>query len=272
MKFRDNYCLITGSAGLLGKQHAIAALSIGIPVIISDLNIIALSLLYDELKTINSESEIIPLKMDVTNPEEVKEISKEVLKNYGQIKYLINNAAIDSKVDSLGNVVDSHIENFTIDRWNAEIAVGLTGAFICSKVFGSLMAKEKTGVIVNIASDLSVIAPDHRIYGEDNNLEFISDHPVKPITYSVIKTGLIGLTRYFATYWCDKGVRVNAISPGGVYTNQNGKFVSNISKLIPLNRMARIDEYRGAVKFLLSEDSSYMTGQNLVIDGGRSVW
>jgi NAD(P)-dependent dehydrogenase (short-subunit alcohol dehydrogenase family) len=133
------------------------------------------------------------------------------------------------------------------------------------------MAKDKKGgVILNIASDLSIFAPDQRIYRNDELPDELQ--PVKPVTYSVIKTGLIGLTRYIATYWANDGVRCNALSPGGVYTNQPEAFVKRLTSLIPLNRMAREDEYKAAVQFLCSEASSYMTGQNIIIDGGRSTW
>ena len=132
------------------------------------------------------------------------------------------------------------------------------------------MAKKNGGVILNIASDLSVFAPDQRIYCK----ELLSPNmqPVKPVTYSVIKTGLIGLTKYLATYWADRNIRVNALSPGGVYVNQSSEFVSKLENLIPMARMANREEYREAVQFLCSNASSYMTGQNIVIDGGRSVW
>ena len=131
------------------------------------------------------------------------------------------------------------------------------------------MASNNSGVILNIASDLSVFAPDQRLYRKDGLPE--DQQPVKPITYSVIKTALLGLTRYLATYWADKGIRVNALSPGGVYMNQSEEFVLRLSNLIPLGRMAKADEYRAAVQFLCSEASSYMTGQNIVMDGGRSI-
>jgi NAD(P)-dependent dehydrogenase (short-subunit alcohol dehydrogenase family) len=131
------------------------------------------------------------------------------------------------------------------------------------------MARRGRGVILNIASDLSVIAPDQRLYRKPNTPE--DEQPVKPVTYSVIKTGLVGMTRYFAAYWAAAGVRVNALSPGGVTNGQPEEFVTRLTGLIPLGRMARPDEYRGAVQFLCSGASTYMTGQNIVIDGGRSV-
>jgi NAD(P)-dependent dehydrogenase (short-subunit alcohol dehydrogenase family) len=147
--------------------------------------------------------------------------------------------------------------------------VGLTGAFLCSKIIGTEMARRKNGVILNVASDLAVIAPDQRLYRNDGLPD--DQQPVKPVTYSVVKTALVGLTRYLATYWADAGVRVNAISPGGVFNGQSDEFVTRLSALIPLSRMADVDEYKGAILFLCSDASSYMTGANLVIDGGRST-
>jgi NAD(P)-dependent dehydrogenase (short-subunit alcohol dehydrogenase family) len=132
------------------------------------------------------------------------------------------------------------------------------------------MARRGRGVIVNVASDLALIAPDQRLYRREGLPE--DQQPVKPVTYSVVKTGLIGLTRYLATYWADCGVRANAISPGGVYNGQPDDFVVRLSSLIPLRRMARTDEYQAAIVFLCSDASSYMTGSNLVIDGGRTCW
>ena len=132
------------------------------------------------------------------------------------------------------------------------------------------MASNGGGVILNIASDLSVIAPDQRLYRRDDRPD--NEQPVKPVTYSVIKTGLIGLTRYLATYWAGQGVRVNALSPGGVFAGQPEQFVRRLTQLIPMGRMADVDEYRATVQYLCSDASGYMTGQNIVIDGGRSVW
>ncbi|SVB74724.1 uncharacterized protein METZ01_LOCUS227578, partial [marine metagenome] len=187
-----------------------------------------------------------------------------------RVHALVNNAALDPKVGEESLIEGSRLETFPLQRWDAELAVGLTGAFLCSQVFGTKMAAEGGGVILNIASDLSVLAPDQRIYRPLGTTD--GDPPVKPVSYSVIKTGLVGLTRYLATYWPDAGVRANALSPGGVRTDQSVEFVEAISALVPLGRMAAPDEYRSAVQFLCSDASVFLTGQNIVMDGGRSVW
>ena len=210
--------------------------------------------------------------MDVTDKTSIQSVSGRLRDSDIDLDILINNAAIDSKVDEHGNIENGgRFEDFELDDWQAQVDVGLTGAFLCSQVFGPPMAIRGQGVILNIASDLSVIAPDQRIYRQPQ-VTREEEQPVKPVTYSVIKHGLIGLTKYLATYWADHGVRVNAISPGGVFNNQDPAFVERLTRLIPMGRMADVDEYRAAVQFLCSDASSYMTGQNLVMDGGRSVW
>ena len=180
------------------------------------------------------------------------------------------NAANNPKMESGSAVEFSRLESFDLDQCEADLAVGLTGAFLCSQIIGGEMARRRQGVIVNVASDLAVIAPDQRLYRRPG----LPEHrqPVKPVTYSVVKTGLIGLTRYLATYWADAGVRVNAISPGGVHQGQPEEFVERLSNLIPMGRMAHVDEYEGAILYLCSDASSYMTGANLIVDGGRTCW
>lgn len=263
--------LITGAAGLLGIQHSKALLEIGAEVILTDINEADLNTAKDFLlKEGFSKNKISCLIMDVTLEKSIQDALEELQVKNIQVDILINNAAINPTTTSIeGNIRTTRLENFSVERWNKEISVGLTGAFLCSKVFGSQMSKNGGGVILNISSDLSVIAPDQRLYQQDNLNEELQ--AVKPITYSVIKTGMIGLTRYLASYWPNKGIRSNALSPGGVYIDQDKDFVDKINKLIPLGRMANPDEYNAAIQFLCSDASAYMNGQNIVIDGGRSV-
>jgi NAD(P)-dependent dehydrogenase (short-subunit alcohol dehydrogenase family) len=211
-----------------------------------------------------------PVQVDITQEETFRVACKKILHKFGRIDILVNNAANNPKVESGLKKNLSSFEHFPLEVWENDLAVGLTGSFLCCKVFGTEMAKRKGGAIVNIASDLSVIAPDQRIYHEPGLVDDMQ--PVKPVTYSVIKAGLLGLTRYLATYWADRNIRVNALSPGGVYNHQPEEFVKRLTNLIPMGKMADICEYREALIFLCSGASRYMTGQNLIIDGGRSVW
>lgn len=264
--------LITGGAGLLGIEHADALLEVGAKVVLTDINLESLNEAKLNLSKKYSSSFIDVMLMDVTNIDSMRKVSNQITISGSSVDILINNAAIDPKVKKDHSFSEtSRFENFMLDQWNLEILVGLTGAFLASQIFGTLMAERNSGgVILNIASDLSVISPDQRLYQKE---ELTADlQPVKPVTYSVIKTGLIGLTRYLSTYWANKNIRCNALSPGGIFNNQDEAFVKKIENLIPLKRMAKKDEYRGAIQFLCSDASSYMTGQNLIIDGGRSVW
>jgi len=265
------WALITGGAGLLGKEHAAALLEIGAKVVLWDVNKENLISVTNDLIKDFSEQSLITSVVDISQESEVL-AACNILDSQGiTISILINNAAINPKYSSESSgIVFSRVENLSLGDWNYQVSVGLTGAFICSKYFGSKMAINKSGVILNISSDLSVISPDQRLYKLSGNEEI--SQPVKPITYSVIKSGLVGMTKYLATYWSSSGVRVNALSPGGVYEGQSEEFVKKITNLIPLGRMAKSSEYRSAVQFLCSDASSYMTGQNIVIDGGRSVW
>lgn len=264
--------LITGGAGLLGTEHAAALLESGATVILTDISLSGL-----EAAKASLAQEIDPDRlhcqiMDVADRASIQGLAGELNAQGRRVDILVNNAAIDPKVKGEQGVMEtSRLEHFPLEQWNLQVAVGLTGAFLCSQAFGTAMAGDgKGGVILNIASDLSVFAPDQRLYRKPGLAEDLQ--PVKPVTYSVIKAGLVGLTRYLATYWADRGVRCNALSPGGVFNGQGEDFVRRLSALIPLGRMAGRDEYRAAVQFLCSDASAYMNGQNVVMDGGRSVW
>jgi len=261
--------LITGGCGLLGRQHAAAIASAGgIPVLLdiapADPAAVAARLASE------FHSPCHGFVADITQLDALDALKDQILRDLGRIDILINNAANNPKMESADSRNFSRVEFFPMDTWHADLAVGLTGAFLCCRVFGSEMAARGAGVIVNVSSDLGLISPDQRLYSLPGLAP--EAQPVKPVTYSVVKSGLIGLTRYLATYWADAGVRVNAISPGGVFTNQPGDFVARLSQLIPLGRMARTDEYQAAILFLCSDASSYMTGSNLIIDGGRTTW
>jgi NAD(P)-dependent dehydrogenase (short-subunit alcohol dehydrogenase family) len=261
--------LITGGAGLLGFQHGAILAAAGAHVVLLDLGLANPQLRAEQL-TADHGPDCIGLAVDITSEASLLEARDAIIAKFGRIDILINNAANNPKVeDQKPGQPWSRLENFPLETWNADIAVGLTGAFLCSRIFGQEMVKRNSGVILNVASDLGVIAPDQRLYRKEGVRE--DQQPVKPITYSVVKTALIGLTRYLSTYWTANNIRVNAISPGGVFAGQPDEFTARLHQLIPMGRMAHKDEYQGAILFLCSDASSYMTGQNLIVDGGRSV-
>ena len=264
--------LVTGAGGLLGRQHSAALADIGARVVVTDIGLPQCEAAIAAVKAIAPKADLVAVTIDVTSSESVHAAAADLDRRGIAVDILVNNAAIDPKVGSAPGVMhSSRFEVFPIPQWQMEIAVGLTGAMLCAHVFGGAMARRGNGVILNIASDLGVIAPDQRLYRQPH-ITRDEEQPVKPVTYSVIKHGLIGLTRYLATYWAEQGVRVNAISPGGVFNDQDPAFVEKLTRLIPMGRMATVDEYCAAIQFLCSDASSYMTGQNIVMDGGRSVW
>ena len=267
--------LITGAGGLLGGQHAAALAQLGAGVILTDIDAAAAASAAKALCVAFPAARCQALPLDVRDPESVAALASDLDGRGERVDILINNAAIDAKVggnnETGGLTHASRLEVFAVAQWNLEIAVGLTGAMLCAQAFGTRMAERGRGVILNIASDLGVIAPDQRLYRR-HDAAAENEQPVKPVTYSVIKHGLVGLTKYLATYWANRGVRVNALSPGGVFNGQDPEFVARIERLIPLGRMAAVGQYRAAVQFLCSDASEYMTGHNLIIDGGRTIW
>ena len=262
--------IITGATGLLGRKHAEAIACYGGTPILLDLSQGIIDDFSNELNA-KYNTNAIGFAIDITNEQAIANNVKLLIGKFGKIDGLVNNAANNPKVEENSDKNFSRLENFPLDIWNDDIAVGLTGAFLCAKYYGYQIAKNPNGgSIVNISSDLGLIAPDQRLYakdGIDNDKQ-----NVKPITYSVVKTGLIGLTRYIATYWAEKNVRCNAVCPGGVESGQPDDFLREVSKRIPMGRMANSDEYQGVLLWMLSDASSYLNGSIIPVDGGRVAW
>lgn len=268
---KDKVIVITGGAGLLGMKHAEAVIEgKGIAVLL-DISETELERASQVLKGRYGEGSFEAFCTDITKREELEEVRELLLQNYGHIDGLINNAANNPKMEgSAANMGSISFEDFPIEIWEKDLAVGLKGACICSQVFGQAMAGQGRGVILNISSDLGIIAPDQRIYRKDGVDE--KEQVIKPVTYSVLKHGLIGLTKYLATYYAEKGVRANTLCPAGVYNGQDDEFLQKLTNLIPMGRMAEADEYKSTVLYMISDASRYMTGSTVVVDGGRTCW
>jgi len=262
--------VITGATGLLGRKHAQAVACYGGTPILLDLSQKAVDDLSIELNMkykVNS----LGFEVDITNEESIKNNAEWLFNEFGKVDGLVNNAANNPKVEGDDKVNFSRLENFPIDIWYQDIAVGLTGAFLCAKHYGTKISQNPNGgSIVNIASDLGLIAPDQRLYKQDNISEELQN--VKPVTYSVVKSGLIGLTRYLATYWPEKNVRCNAMCPGGINNGQQEDFLKAVFERIPMGRLANSDEYQGTLLWMLSDASSYLNGAIVPVEGGRVVW
>jgi NAD(P)-dependent dehydrogenase (short-subunit alcohol dehydrogenase family) len=248
--------IITGGAGLLGSRLVKTIISNnGIPIILDNDN-----KKIDKLKkNLNTKSAVEFYKVDISNKKQIKNLIDKIYKKYKKIDCLINNAGYNPKLGAKNN----KFENFSIEQWNKEIQIGLTGSLIVTQETVKKMIKQKNGNIINISSDLGVIAPNQSLYEKNNK---------KPISYSVVKHGMIGFTKYLATYLAEYNIRSNTLCPGGISNNQPKKFVNKIKKLIPLKRMAKINDYDGIVLYLCSDYSSYMTGSTIICDGGRSAW
>ena len=266
----EKVIVITGASGLLGRKHAEAVAAYGGHPVLLDLSVDAVTSLADNLNKqfgVNASG----YKVDITDEARIEENVQQLLNKYGRIDGLVNNAANNPKVEDSSEKNFSRLENFPVDIWNQDVAVGLTGAFLCAKHYGYEIEKnEEGGSIVNISSDLGLIAPDQRLYSQEGLPE--AQQPVKPVTYSVVKTGMIGLTRYLATYWAEKGVRCNAMCPGGVENGQPEGFIAEVSSRIPMNRLAQADEYQGTLLWMLSDASSYLNGAVIPVEGGRTAW
>jgi NAD(P)-dependent dehydrogenase (short-subunit alcohol dehydrogenase family) len=262
--------VITGATGLLGRKHAEAVACYGGTPILLDLSQQAVD---DFANVLNVKYKVgaVGFAIDITDEKMIKSNVERLIERFGKIDGLVNNAANNPKVEDSKKVNFSRLENFPLNIWNDDIAVGLTGSFLCAKHYGFAISQNSNGgSIVNISSDLGLIAPDQRLYAKDGI--DVNKQNVKPVTYSVVKTGLIGLTRYLATYWADKNVRCNVMCPGGVENGQPDDFLEEVNKRIPMGRMADSNEYQGTLLWMLSDASSYLNGAIIPVDGGRTAW
>lgn len=261
--------IITGSSGLMGYQFTDAIIiHNGNPILI-DINSKNLK---KQMKYFNHKYNINldGYCLDITKENLIKKNHFIIKKKYKKIDALINNAAINPKVENKKNLNDNTLENFSLKKWKDELDVSLTGSFLCSKYYGKIISENQMGgVIINISSDLGLIGPNQSLY--KSNKKNFSDK-LKPISYSVSKSGLLGMTKYIATYWSKYNVRCNALCPGGIENNQSKEFIKKIKKLIPLNRMAKKNEYQSTIIWMLSDETSYLNGSIISVDGGRTAW
>lgn len=260
--------LITGAAGLLGPKHAEALLECGANVVLTDLDETRLIEVSEKLACLHGKDRVSYEFMNVTSRSQVERVFQK-----NNVDILVNNAAKDPKVKKENSdiVPETRFEVMTEEFWRDGLDVIVNGTFLCSQMFcNHVIARESKGVIINISSDLGVISPDHRLYERPGTPDHLQN--VKPITYSAAKWAVIGMTKYLAVYFAKKRIRVNCLSPAGIFNDHPEDFVQRISNVIPMSRMADIDECKGAIMFLASDASSYMTGHNLLVDGGRTVW
>jgi NAD(P)-dependent dehydrogenase (short-subunit alcohol dehydrogenase family) len=252
--------IVTGGAGLLASEHAIALSMHGASVVLADFNKEKCEQVAGDLQKegVNATAAYC----DVTSKESWQSLVDEVVADKGKVDILVNNAGFTNQSKSAN--FDASFENFPLEDWNSIMNVNLTGTFLGCQVVGKHMLDNKKGSIINIASLYGVVSPNHRIYPGTG----IS----QPVAYSVSKHGVVALTKYLATLWADKGVRVNALTPGGIFNDHKGLFLERFEQLNPIGRMSDKTELRGGIVYLASDASSHMVGHNLVIDGGWTAW
>jgi NAD(P)-dependent dehydrogenase (short-subunit alcohol dehydrogenase family) len=257
---KNKTAIVTGACGLLGSRHAEALAGAGANVVVCDISEQAC---IDKARSLGTQH--LGVAVDVTQPASLSAARDQILSKYGHIDVLVNNAAINDMFENpLLAGQQSMFENYPLDMWNKSWEVNVTGVFLCSQILGTPMANQGSGSIINIASTYGIVGPDQSIYKDKDGKHSFYKSPSYPAT----KGAIINFTRYLAAYWGHKGVRVNTLSPGGVENNQNEQFVKNYTEKTLLGRMASPSDYQGALIFLASEASSYMTGANLVVDGG----
>lgn len=276
MKIQDKFDLtgrvavVTGGVGLLGTEFCRTLAEAGAAVAVVDLN---------EEKCAGTAAELIlagyqamGIATDITNPASVNAMVGKVVASFGRLDVLVNSAALDPKFDPQAvskGISPGNFEEYPLDQWNAALNVNLTGTFLVTQAcVKQMLAQGRKGSIINICSTYGLNGPDQRIYRKADG----SQPAFKPVYYTVTKAGVVGFTKYLAAYYMETEIRVNMLTPGGVYNNHDETFVKNYSAKTIIGRMAHKDEMNGALLFLASEASSYMTGNNVVVDGGWTAW
>lgn len=256
---KNKVIVLIGAAGLLGKKYSFSLSEAGANVVLADLNFSECQKISSELRT-NFEVDPLAVEVNITKKESIQKMIDKIMKKYAKIDVLINNAIFPEgpKERSLG------FENFSLSVWDKVLSVNLTGVFLCCQEVGKIMSKQKSGNIINISSIYGLTGADQRIYGKSK----LNSSPA----YAVTKSGILNFTRYLAAYWHEQGIRVNTLSLGGVQNDQDPNFVKNYSYKTMLGRMAIPDDFAGPIVFLSSDASAYMTGANLIVDGGWSAW
>jgi 2-deoxy-D-gluconate 3-dehydrogenase len=274
----NRVAIVTGGAGLLGAEFCRTLVMAGARVVVADIDMeaaksLALSLTdlpskVDQRSNMRVKSSAIGTRTDVTDINSVQDTVDTTLKQFGRLDILINSAAMDPKFDPLHTEDHSNaFEDYPLEAWDQALDVNLTGMFLCCQAAVRPMLAQGQGVIINVCSIYGMVGPDQKIYQRDSGVP-----QYKPVYYSVTKAGVLGLTKYLATYYAGKNIRVNALSPGGVFNQHDDEFVQAYATRVPMERMAEKDEMNGAILFLASDASAYMTGSNLVVDGGWTAW
>lgn len=261
---KGRVAIVTGGIGLLGKEHCYALSEFGASVVVCDLNEEACERFAKHLPTSS-----MGIGANVTDPLSIRRLLNRVLQKYGQIDILINNAALNDKVeDPLFEEEGRRFEHYPLRWWKAMMETNLTSVFLCSQIIGIQMAEQGKGKIINIASTYGMVGPDQSLYQTPEGKQTF----YKSAAYSASKGAILAFTRFLAAYWGKAGVRVNCLTPGGVENSQADFFIQNYAMRTPLGRMAKVTDYWGAIIFLASDASDYMTGANLVVDGGWTAW
>jgi 2-deoxy-D-gluconate 3-dehydrogenase len=263
--------IVTGGAGLLGAEFCRTLAMAGSSVVIADINMEAASALAASINSSGgqpgSNERALAIQTDVTTAESVQAMTRETLEHFGQLDILVNSAVLDPKFDPEHGGHTNAFEDYPLEAWNQALTVNLTAMFLCCQAAVVPMLAQGNGVIINLSSIYGLTGPDQRLYQREGETT-----QYKPVYYPVTKAGVIGLTRYLATYYAGKNIRVNTLSPGGVYNGHDDEFVKAYSARAVLGRMAYKDDMNGALLLLASDASAYMTGANLVVDGGWSTW